>query len=146
MNGLITFLEQKVSPIAAKIGGQRHMLAVRKGIISTLPLTLVGSFFVIFLNFPIPAVAEKLTPYLPILDIPYRFTVGILALYATFGIASSLAQSYKLDQLTAGIIAVMSFIVTSIKPVRLFAEVAKTNLQTELVAAGRYLKIANLGA
>jgi PTS system cellobiose-specific IIC component len=64
MNGLITFLEQKVSPIAAKIGGQRHMLAVRKGIISTLPLTLVGSFFVIFLNFPIPAVAEKLTPYL----------------------------------------------------------------------------------
>ena len=49
MNGLITFLEQKVSPIAAKIGGQRHMLAVRKGIISTLPLTLVGSFFVIFL-------------------------------------------------------------------------------------------------
>lgn len=89
------------------------MLAVRKGIISTLPLTLVGSFFVIFLNFPIPAVAEKLTPFLPILDIPYRFTVGILALYATFGIASSLAQSYKLDQLTAGIIAVMSFIVTS---------------------------------
>jgi Phosphotransferase system cellobiose-specific component IIC len=42
MNGLITFLEQKVSPIAAKIGGQRHMLAVRKGIISTLPLTLVA--------------------------------------------------------------------------------------------------------
>ena len=122
------------------------MLAVRKGIISTLPLTLVGSFFVIFLNFPIPAVAEKLTPYLPILDIPYRFTVGILALYATFGIASSLAQSYKLDQLTAGIIAVMSFIVTSIKPVRLFEEVAKTNLQTEVVAAGRYLNIANLGA
>ena len=149
MNGLITFLEQKVSPIAAKIGGQRHMLAVRKGIISTLPLTLVGSFFVIFLNFPIPAVAEKLTPYLPILDIPYRFTVGILALYATFGIASSLAQSYKLDQLTAGIIAVMHFIVTSIAPARLWAEVSTTNLtnnKLEIVAAGRYLNIANLGA
>lgn len=149
MNGLITFLEQKVSPIAAKIGGQRHMLAVRKGIISTLPLTLVGSFFVIFLNFPIPAVAEKLTPFLPILDIPYRFTVGILALYATFGIASSLAQSYKLDQLTAGIIAVMSFIVTSIAPARLWAEASTTNLLTnkpEIVAAGRYLNIANLGA
>ena len=149
MNGLITFLEQKVSPIAAKIGGQRHMLAVRKGLISTLPLTLVGSFFVIFLNFPIPAVAEKLTPFLPILDIPYRFTVGILALYATFGIASSLAQSYKLDQLTAGIIAVMSFIVTSIAPARLWAEVSTTNLtnnKLEIVAAGRYLNIANLGA
>ncbi|WP_415859778.1 PTS sugar transporter subunit IIC [Lactococcus laudensis] len=125
------------------------MLAVRKGIISTLPLTLVGSFLVIFLNFPIPAVAEKLTPFLPILDIPYRFTVGILALYATFGIASSLAQSYKLDQLTAGIIAVMSFIVTSIAPARLWAEASTTNLLTnkpEIVAAGRYLNIANLGA
>ncbi|GAX47758.1 PTS sugar transporter subunit IIC [Pseudolactococcus reticulitermitis] len=149
MNGLITFLEQKVSPIAAKVGGQRHMLAVRKGIISTLPLTLVGSFFVIFLNFPIPAVAEKLAPYLPILDVPYRFTVGILALYATFGIASSLALSYKLDQLTAGIIAVMSFIVTSIVPARLWEDVSTTNLGTnklEIVAAGRYLNIANLGA
>ncbi|SJZ83872.1 PTS system, cellobiose-specific IIC component [Pilibacter termitis] len=146
MNKLILFLEEKVSPVAQKIGGQRHMLAVRKGIISTLPLTLVGSFFVIFLNFPIPSIAEKLAPYLPILDIPYRFTVGILALYATFGIATSLAKSYKLDTLTAGIVAVMSFIVTSIKPVRLFEEVAKTTVQTEVVPVGRYLNIANLGA
>ncbi|GAB2027620.1 PTS sugar transporter subunit IIC [Lactovum odontotermitis] len=145
MNGLITFLEQKVSPMANRIGGQRHMLAIRKGIISTLPLTLVGSFFVIFLNFPIPAVAEKLAPFLPILDIPYRFTVGILALYAAFGIASSLAKSYNLDSLTAGIVAVMSFIVTSVQPVRLFENVNKTELQTQ-VAAGRYLNIAQLGA
>lgn len=146
MNGLITFLEQKVSPMANKIGGQRHMLAIRKGIIATLPLTLVGAFFVIFLNFPIPAVAEMLTPYLTVLDIPYRFTVGVLALYAAFGIASALAQSYKLDTLTAGIVAVMSFLATSIQPVRLFEDVQVTEVQTQVVAAGRYLNIAQLGA
>ncbi|MDR2465381.1 MAG: PTS transporter subunit EIIC [Streptococcaceae bacterium] len=146
MQHLITFLERKVSPWASKIGGQRHMLAVRKGIISTLPLTLVGSFFVIFLNFPIPAIAEKLTPFLPVLDIPYRFTVGVLALYAAFGIGSSLAKSYKLDSLTAGIVSVMSFLITSIQPVRLFEEVQKTELQTQVVAAGRYLNIGQLGA
>ena len=100
MNNLVNFLEEKVSPVAGRIGSQRHMVAIRKGIIATLPLTIVGSFFTILLNIPIDSVAEKMAPFLPVLDIPFRFTVGILALYATFGIAYSLAQSYKLDALT----------------------------------------------
>ena len=45
------------------MGQQRHMAAIRKGIISTLPLTLVGSFFTILSNMPIPAVAHFLAPY-----------------------------------------------------------------------------------
>lgn len=66
-----------------------------KGIISTLPLTIVGSFFIILSNMPVPAVAHFLAPYQEILDILFRFTVGILSLYVTFGIAYSLAQYYK---------------------------------------------------
>ena len=108
MDKLVSSIEQKLMPFANKIGTQRHMMAIRKGIVATMPLTIVGSFFTIFLNFPIPSVAAMIEPYLAILDIPFRYTVGILALYATFGIASQLAKSYKVDSLTAGILSVMA--------------------------------------
>ena len=56
MSKVMTFLEEKVAPAVNKIGSQRHLRAVRNGIISMLPLTIVGSFFVIFLNVPIPKI------------------------------------------------------------------------------------------
>lgn len=140
MNGLISFIEQKLMPIANKIGSQRHMVAIRKGIIATMPLTIVGSFFTILLNFPIDSIAAMIEPYRDVLDIPFRYTVGLLALYAAFGMASSLAKSYKLDSLTAGILAVMSFLVTAAPPIRVLENV------DSVIDAGRYMNIANLGA
>lgn len=116
------------------------MTAIRKGIIATLSLTIVGSFFTILSNMPIPAVANFLLPYQAILDIPFRFTVGILSLYAAFGIASSLAASYKMDTLSSGILGVMAFLVATVQPV-------KVNLEVKgVIPAGRYMSIANLSA
>lgn len=140
MNGFVGFIEQKLMPVANKVGMQRHMVAIRKGIIATLPLTIVGSFFTILLNFPIESVAAMIEPYREVLDIPFRYTVGLLALYATFGIASSLASSYKLDALTSGILATMSFLITAAPPLRVFESVEG------VIDAGRFINIANLGS
>lgn len=140
MNGFVGFIEQKLMPVANKVGMQRHMEAIRKGIIATLPLTIVGSFFTILLNFPIESVAAFIEPYREVLDIPFRYTVGLLALYATFGIASSLAKSYKLDSLTAGILATMSFLITAAPPIRVLESVEG------VIDAGRFINVANLGS
>lgn len=140
MNGFVGFIEGKLMPIANKVGMQPHMVAIRKGIIATLPLTIVGSFFTVLLNFPIDAVAAFIEPYREVLDIPFRYTVGLLALYSTFGIASSLAKHYKLDSLTAGIISTMAFLVTAAPPLRVFDNVEG------VINAGRYINIANLGS
>ena len=77
MSKIMTILEERVAPAVNKIGGQRHLRAVRNGIISMLPLTIVGSFFVIFLNVPIPGYDELIAPIKASLDIPFRYTVGI---------------------------------------------------------------------
>ena len=140
MDNFINFLNVKVVPVANKLGAQRHMMAIRKGIISTLPLTIVGSFFTIINNIPIEAVAKMLEPYKDILDIPFRYTVGILALYATFGIASSLAEYYKLDKLTNGILAVLAFLISAAAPIQV------TDNVKGVIDAGRYINIANLSA
>lgn len=140
MNNFIGIVEEKVMPIANKLGSQRHMVAIWKGIIATMPLTIVGSFFTILLNIPIASIAKFIEPYREVLDIPSRYTIGILALYATFGIASSLAKSYKLDSLTASILAIMSFLIVAAPPTRVLEDV------TNVIGAGRYINIANLGS
>lgn len=140
MNGFVGVIEQKIMPFANKLGNQRHMVAIRKGIIATMPLTIVGSFFTILLNIPIESVAAIIEPYREVLDVPFRYTVGLLALYATFGIATSLARSYKLDTLTVSIVATMAFLVTAVPPLRVFEGVEG------VIDAGRYMNIANLGS
>ncbi|MQS75491.1 PTS sugar transporter subunit IIC [Companilactobacillus halodurans] len=140
MDNFVNFLNVKILPVANKMGAQRHMMAIRKGIISTLPLTIVGSFFTIINNIPNKTVAGWLLPYKEILDIPFRYTVGILALYATFGIASSLADSYKLDKLTNGILAVLAFMISAATPINVEKNVKG------VLEAGRYINIANLSA
>lgn len=140
MNGFVQWMEVKLMPIANKFGSQRHMTAIRKGLIATMPLTIVGAFFTVFQNIPIEAYMKFIEPYQAVLDIPSRYTMGILALYATFGIASSLATSYKLDSLTCGILAVMAFLVTAAPPTRVFEDVKN------VIGAGRYINLANIGS
>lgn len=140
MENFMKLIEQKLMPIALKVSGQRHMQAVRQGIIATLPLTIVGSFFCIFLNIPIDGYSEFIAPYLNIVDVPYRFTVGILALYAAYGIGASLARRYQLDSLNGGLLATVAFLVSTVVPVKVTAGMP------EVIADGRYLNIAGLSA
>ncbi|WP_131021508.1 PTS sugar transporter subunit IIC, partial [Clostridioides difficile] len=140
MEKFASFLERKIMPVAAKISNQRHMRAVRAGIIATLPLTIVGSFFTILLNIPIDAYMDFIAPFKAILDIPFRYTVGFLSLYATFGIASSLAKSYDLDTTGVGMLAVMAFLVSTIVPTQVVEPVGG------VIEAGRWMDMAKLNS
>ena len=140
MSKIMTILEERVAPAVNKIGGQRHLRAVRNGIISMLPLTIVGSFFVIFLNVPIPGYDELIAPIKASLDIPFRYTVGIMSIYVSFGIAHQLAKSYNLDELTSGFLAVAGFLISSVVPTQVSKGVEG------VIAAGRWMPIAKLSA
>lgn len=137
---LFAKLETIIMPVAGRISSQRHMQAIRTGIVGTLPFTIVGSFFTILNNIPYQPYMDFIQPYLSVMDIPFRFTVGMLALYATFGIASSLAESYKLDHTSVAMLAVLAFLVTSAVPARV------TEGVDGVITSGRWINIANLSA
>lgn len=139
MQKVTQFMESKVLPIANKLGSQQHMVAIRSGIIATLPLTIVGSFFVIFLNIPIDSYMEFIAPYRDALDIPFRYTVGAMTLYCSFSIAASLGKHYKLDQIVCGFLSVLSFLIACIPVVRI-------NEVPNVIGAGRWINIAGLSA
>lgn len=106
---------EKLSMQMAKLSEQRHLRAIRDGIIATLPLIIVGSIFLIVAFPPFPAdwgisvwAKENIAKIL----LPYRMTMFIMALYAVMGIGNSLAKSYKLDGITGAILATCGFLLT----------------------------------
>lgn len=112
---LSTFLDEKLSTPMAKLAEQRHLRAVRDGIISTLPLIIVGSLFLIIALFPFPegtAIKSWLSEHAGTILLPYRMTMYIMSLYAAWGIGYSLSKSYNLDGVTGGTLAATSFLLT----------------------------------
>jgi PTS system cellobiose-specific IIC component len=134
-------LAEKLLPLANAIGNQRHMQAIRNGLISILPLTIVGSFFVILLNIPINGYMDFVAPWRDMLDVPFRFTVGLMSLYAAFTIGSFLGKSYKLNDITSGLLAMLATILM----------IVPVNIKQGITVAGdavtgRYIPLSSLSS
>lgn len=105
-------LLDKIERFSYKIGQQKHIIALRDGMILTMPLILVGSLFVIIQSFPVPAWEEFLVSIgaMSYLGGIITGTFGIMGLVAVFGIAKRLADSYKVDGTSAGVVALASYL------------------------------------
>ena len=112
MDALINFLDRYFMPVAGRIAEQRHLKAIRDGIVATMPLLLIGSFFLIIAFPPIPALDALVKPYVNDLLKIVNATFGIIAMVASFTIAYSLAGSYKLDALAAGVLSLSTFMLS----------------------------------
>ncbi len=115
MEKFVKFVDEKLSGPMTKLANQRHLLAIRNGIIATLPLIIVGSFFLIVAFIPFPEtwpLVGSIKANVGQILLPYRLTMAIMTLYATFGIGMSLAESYELDGLSGGILATAAFLLT----------------------------------
>ena len=49
------FLANKIAPFGEKVAAQRHLKALREGVLMAMPLVLVGSIFTLIGSFPIEA-------------------------------------------------------------------------------------------
>lgn len=114
MHKLFTLLDKYLIPVMTRLAEQRHLRAVRDGIVSTIPLIIVGSFFLIIAFPPVPALATAVKPYVGKILVPFRLTMGLMALYAAHSIGYHLAKSYKLDGLSGGVLAMAAFLLTSV--------------------------------
>lgn len=116
MQKIMEFLENKVMPIAGKMAAQRHLSAVRDGMILTMPLIIIGSLFLILANFPVQSYLDYMNAHPTLktsLLYPYRGSFELVALVATVGVAYRLAESYKTDPLASGVIALAAYFVVT---------------------------------
>lgn len=115
MNGFIAFMEKYFIPYASKIGGQRHLVAVRDGFIATMPLMILGSFATLINNLPITFYQNFMNNLFGEANWKsfggnlWNGTFAILALFVAFTVAYNLAKSYDKDPLSAAVVSVSSF-------------------------------------
>ena len=119
MNRILDFLEKHFMPLAAKLGAQKHLQALRDGITLSMPMIIIGSFFLIIAFLPYfgddpnrqylitsDAIRAKLL-------IPQAATFGMMGLITAFGVAYRLAERYNVDAVNSGVIALCAFLIAT---------------------------------
>ena len=79
MNNLLNWVENKLMPPMAKLSEVRYLRAIRDGIVSTMPLIMLGSLFCMIAQFPISAWTKFIAPHVQMVMLPYRISVGLMA-------------------------------------------------------------------
>ena len=100
----------RFSPALARISNMKYLIALRDGMIITVPFTIFGSLFMIIVNLPINGWSEKIASIQPILQAPVNVTFGILALIVAIGMSYQTAKANKIDPLTGTAIGTISFL------------------------------------
>lgn len=112
MNKFLSFIENVFMPPMTKLAQNIYLKAIRTGMVVIIPLVIVGSFFLIALNLPFKGYADFIAPYADVIVIPFRMTVYMMTVYATFGIGAALGRERNLDPINSGVLAMVGFFMT----------------------------------
>lgn len=117
-----SWLEEKVLPIAVKIGNQRHLLAVRDTFIGMIAITMIASFAVLFNNIGEVSGFKWLgSLQKTIFGEGYKYLGGhiwwacfaFMAVYVCIGVAYKLAKSYGDNGFECMLVVLACFILTT---------------------------------
>jgi PTS system cellobiose-specific IIC component len=121
MNPFIEWLEKNIVPIAAKIGSQKHLVALRDAFIGTMPATMAGSiavmlnaiirdlppqFFEGYVAQDIPVIAQLIE----INGFVWNGSLAIAGLIFAFSWGYYLAKAYGVNDLAGGIVSLSASI------------------------------------
>jgi PTS system cellobiose-specific IIC component len=107
-------LNKYVVPPLSAISENTYMSAIRAGMVSIVPLTIIGGFFTILAYLPISGWEERIAPYLPLLQVPVTATFGLLAVFVCFSIGYDLGRQFKLEAIVSAMIATLVFLMIQI--------------------------------
>lgn len=107
------FINTRVLPPIMKFVNTRPIVALKDGMVISLPFIMIGSVFLLLASFPVPAVANwmdamGLTRFW---TQAYNASFGIVSVFAVIGIAYQWAKSEKVDPLPSGLTAFVGFLI-----------------------------------
>ena len=110
-------LSKFLLPIAQKVEEQKHLQAIKDGMISIIPIIIIGSFSILpiaFINIVQSGAAHDFVlSNLGIFTYPDKFTNGLLSVYAAYFIAQSLGTSYGMKSKQIGIMSIVVHLILS---------------------------------
>ena len=58
-----------------------YLSAIRAGMVSVVPLTIIGGLFMVISYLPFPGWEQRVEPYLNLLQVPVTATFGLLGVF-----------------------------------------------------------------
>lgn len=105
----------KLTTVGNAMAGEKHLRAITYGMMALMPLTIFGSIFQLISALPdifsfLPAYSDSVKATILL---PYNISFGVLGLVAAIAIAYHLARGYKMNELSAGFVSLIAFLVLS---------------------------------
>ena len=115
MNGFLNWMEEHFMPVAARIGNQKHLVAIRDAFIAIMPITMVGSIAVLlnvfFRDLPNSwwgdgnSFVAAMSPLISVNGNVYFGSIVILSLAFSFALGYQIAKTYNVNPIAGGVIA-----------------------------------------
>lgn len=151
-------------PIANKLGNQRHLAAIRDGMVVAIPLSILGGVCLIISTPPFKPetlpnwgfITDMLNGWYnwaqankAMLQLPYNMTMALMGLFIAFAIAYHLADEYEMPKLNSAIVSTSVFLIVSAPTTSAVASnlIVDGKSATDLLAlAGNYIPTTYLDA
>ena len=122
MDTFIQFIEEKMVPSISKVTNTRYFTVLKSGFLVIMPLTIIGSLFLLITDFPLAGYSEFMAgifgpDWTTYLESAYRATFNMMGFFLAGTISYRLAESYDMDELSSMVLALVSFVVVLPKSV-----------------------------
>ncbi len=114
MNRAVAFLNKWIVPGLTALGDNPYMSAIRAGMVSVVPLTIIGGLFLVVAFAPLPGWEETIKPWSNLLQVPVTATFGLLAVFVCFAIGFDLGKTFKQEALVSASMATLIFLMVQI--------------------------------
>ena len=99
----------------AALSENTYLSAIRSGVVSIVPLTIIGGLFMIVAFFPSARWQGIVAPHLQLLQVPVTATFGVLGLFVCFAVAYDLGKRLEQEPLVSAMIATVVFLLLQIR-------------------------------
>ncbi len=115
VKGLTEFLNRHLVPPLTALSENTYLSAIRAGMVSIVPLTIIGGLFMVESFLPVKGWHKLVAPYLQLPQIPVSATFGLLAVFVCFGIGYDFGKRLKQEAIVSAGMATLVFLMLQLK-------------------------------
>ena len=109
------FLNRYVLPSLTALSENTYLTAIRSGMVSLVPLTIIGGLFLVLCYFPLGGWDRLVAPYLPVLQPPVTATFGLLSVFLCFSVGYHLGALLKQEAIVSASLATVVYLMIQLQ-------------------------------
>lgn len=109
------FLQRNALPFLTALSENTYLSAIRSGMVSVVPLTIIGGLFMVLSYLPLPGWEKRVEKFLPLLQVPVTATFGLLGVFVAFAIGYDLGKRLKQEAVVSASMSVLIFLLIQLQ-------------------------------